>query len=100
MQCALEAKLLVVEVLRRPAELARDEDLRAGGLGCLCDVHLRGNSDHSNRGDDDVRAAKRGRECRYVGILGGSDADAARRERLDLLLVFGLLGECVRTFVS
>ena len=80
-------------MLHRPAEHAWDEDLHAGGLGCQCDVHLRVDRDYSDRGDDNVRTIERGHECRYVGILGGSDAHGARRGRLVLFIVFGFLGE-------
>ena len=65
--------------------------MQAGGLGCQCDVHLRVDRDYSDRQDDNVRTTKRRRECRYVGILGGSDAHGARSERLVLFIVFGFL---------
>jgi len=76
-----------LQVLRWPAELAGQEEARAGGLGSLCDGHLRVDGHEADRGDDDVRADEHGRESRHIGVLGGRDVDAARGEGFVLFLV-------------
>ena len=100
MQRSLVSEQAVLEILCRHAKLTRDEDLCAGGLGCLRDGHLCVDRDRGDRGDDDVCAAERGRERGYVGIFSGSGAHAARRARLVFLLVLGGLGKWVETLLA
>ena len=78
-------------LLCRPAELAGKEETRAGGLGGLCDGHLRVDGEQADRGDDDVCAGERLGERGHVGVLGGRDAHAARSEGFVCLFVAGFL---------
>ena len=78
-------------LLCRSAELAGKEETRAGGLGGLCDGHLRVDGEQADRGDDDVCAGERRGECGHVGVLGGRDAHAARSEGFVCLFVAGFL---------
>lgn len=78
-----------LQLVRRPAKLARYEDARPGGLGGLRDRHLCVDGYQADCGDDDVRAGECGGEGRYVGILGRGDAHATRGEGPVLLFVVG-----------